>query len=110
MNYFRDYKERVNTDSGERIRSYYSGFKVDKFPEFADPKPAEEGISEPPASSWVEFKEQHSLLDDICAGCPAQYANENGTPTDKWEDVRTTLSDGEASLRADSAGAYRHRL
>ena len=83
--------------NGERVRSYYSGFKVDKFPEFADPKPAEEGISEPPASSWVEFKEQHSLLDDICAGCPAQYANENGTPTDKWEDVRTTLSDLDTS-------------
>lgn len=93
MNYFSDYKEREADVNGERVRSYYSGFKVDKFPEFADPKPAEEGISEPPASSWVEFKEQHSLLDDICAGCPAQYANENGTPTDKWEDVRTTLSD-----------------
>lgn len=97
MNYFSDYKEREADVNGERIRSYYSGFKVDKFPEFADPKPAEEGISEPPASSWVEFKEQHSLLDDICAGCPAQYANENGTPIDKWEDVRTTLSDLDTS-------------
>lgn len=92
MNYFSDYKEREADVNGERVRSYYSGFKVDKFPEFADPKPAEEGISEPPASSWIEFKEQHSLLDDICAGCPAQYANDGGTPTDKWEDVRTTLS------------------
>lgn len=97
MNYFSDYKEREADVNGERVRSYYSGFKVDKFPEFADPKPAEEGISEPPASSWVEFKEQHSLLDDICAGCPAQYANENGTPIDKWEDVRTTLSDLDTS-------------
>lgn len=97
MNYFSDYKEREADVKGERVRSYYSGFKVDKFPEFADPKPAEKGISEPPASSWVEFKEQHSLLDDICAGCPAQYANENGTPTDKWEDVRTTLSDLDTS-------------
>ena len=97
MNYFSDYKEREADVNGERVRSYYSGFKVDKFPEFADPKPAEEGISEPPASSWIEFKEQHSLLDDICAGCPAQYANENGTPTDKWEDVRTTLSDLDTS-------------
>lgn len=97
MNYFSDYKEREADVNGERVRSYYSGFKVDKFPEFADPKPAEEGISEPPASSWIEFKEQHSLLDDICAGCPAQYANENGTPTDKWEDVHTTLSDLDTS-------------
>ena len=97
MNYFSDYKEREADVNGERVRSYYSGFKVDKFPEFADPKPAEEGISEPPASSWIEFKEQHSLLDDICAGCPAQYANDGGIPTDKWEDVRTTLSDLDTS-------------
>ena len=92
MNYFTEYKEREIDVNGERVRSYYSGFKADKFREFADsPVKAEE----PPAEqvrSWIEVKEQHSLFDDICRDCPAQYANENGTPTQKWENVRSKLS------------------
>lgn len=89
MNYFRDYKERVNTDSGERIRSYYSGFKTEKFE-----KKSDFGASIPEkAKSWVDFKVQHSVLDDICKDCPAQYANETGTPTQKWEKVKTKLAD-----------------
>ena len=93
MNYFRDYKERVNTDSGERIRSYYSGFKTEKFE-----KKSDFGTSIPEkAKSWVDFKVQHSVLDDICKDCPAQYANENGTPTQKWEKVKTKLADLDTS-------------
>lgn len=93
MNYFRDYKERVNTDSGERIRSYYSGFKTEKFE-----KKSDFGTSIPEkAKSWVDFKVQHSVLDDICKDCPAQYANETGTPTQKWEKVKTKLADLDTS-------------
>ena len=92
MNYFTEYKERETDVNGERVRSYYSGFKADKFREFADaPVKAEEPAAEQ-AESWIEFKEQHSLFDDICRDCPAQYANENGTPTQKWENVRSRLS------------------
>ena len=93
MNYFRDYKERVNTDSGERIRSYYSGFKTEKFEKKSD---FGASISEK-AKSWVDFKVQHSVLDDICKDCPAQYANETGTPTQKWEKVKTKLADLDTS-------------
>lgn len=93
MNYFRDYKERVNTDSGERIRSYYSGFKTEKFE-----KKSDFGASIPEkAKSWVDFKVQHSVLDDVCKDCPAQYANETGTPTQKWEKVKTKLADLDTS-------------
>ena len=93
MNYFREYKERVNTDSGERIRSYYSGFKTEKFE-----KKSTFGTIEPEKpTSWIDFKIQHSVLDDICKDCPAQYAKENGTPTDYWEKVRTKLSDLDTS-------------
>ncbi len=93
MNYFRDYKERVNTDSGERIRSYYSGFKTEKFE-----KKSDFGASIPEkAKSWIDFKVQHSILDDICKECPAQYANETGTPTQKWEKVKTKLADLDTS-------------
>lgn len=97
MNYFSDYKEREADVNGERVRSYYSGFKVDKFPEFAETPKGDTSENDPPPPSWIEFREQHSLFDDICKDCPAQYANENGTPTQKWENVRTTLGDLETS-------------
>ena len=93
MNYFREYKERVNTDRGERIRSYYSGFKTEKF----EKKSAFGTVEPEKPESWIDFKIQHSVLDDICKDCPAQYAKENGTPTDYWEKVRTKLSDLDTS-------------
>lgn len=91
MNYFEDYKERETDVNGERVRSYYSGFKADKFKEFADTPKGESAKNDPPPSSWIDFKEQHSLFNDICKDCLAQYANENGTPLQKWENVRTRL-------------------
>ena len=38
MNYFSDYKERAEDVNGERVRSYYSGFKYEKFKEFWIPR------------------------------------------------------------------------
>lgn len=93
MNYFREYKERVNAENGDRIRSYYSGFRTDKFEKQSDfgAKVQEKH------KSWIDFKVQKSILDDICKDCPAQYANENGKPTQKWEDVQTKLTDLDTS-------------
>ena len=92
MNYFSDYKERAEDVNGERVRSYYSGFKYEKFKEFLDTSEKAEEPAADSGASWIEFKERHSLFDDICKDCPAQYANENGTPTQKWENVRSKLS------------------
>lgn len=39
MNYFSDYKERAEDMNGERVRSYYSGFKYEKFKEFLEDPP-----------------------------------------------------------------------
>lgn len=97
MNYFEDYKERETDVNGERVRSYYSGFKAEKFKEFADAPLGGEEKKDPPPSSWIEFKEQHSLFNDICKDCPAQYATENGTPLQKWENVRTKLGNLDTS-------------
>ena len=92
MNYFSDYKERAEDMNGERVRSYYSGFKYEKFKEFLDiPEKGEEPSAEP-TESWIEFKQQHSLFDDVCKDCLAQYASENGIPMQSWENVRTKLS------------------
>lgn len=96
MNYFTDYKERSEDMNGERVRSYYSGFRADKFKEFLE-QPKEERPPEEAHISWIEFEEQHSLFNDICRDCPAQYATEEGTPMQKWENVRSKLSELDTS-------------
>ena len=84
-NYFRDYKERVNEDGGY-IRSYYSGFRTEKFADQVL------GAEEPHKKAhMIEFKEQDSVFDRECSNCLAQYANSNETPSKKWENVKTTL-------------------
>jgi hypothetical protein len=70
------------------VRSYYHGFKSEKFQE---EKP-EETVEEEPVSG-IGLKTQPSIFDTIYADCPAQYANESGTPSRKWENVKTKLSD-----------------
>lgn len=85
-NYFRDYKERFNLDDGTRVRSYYIGFRTEKF--------EEQTISEKeePEQKLIEFKAQPSIFDKECADCPAQYATSSEIPTSKWEKVKTKLS------------------
>lgn len=85
-NYFRDYKDRFNLDDGTRVRSYYIGFRTEKF--------EEQTISEKeePEQKLIEFKEQPSVFDKECADCPAQYATSSEIPTSKWEKVKTKLS------------------
>lgn len=85
-NYFRDYKERFNLDDGTRVRSYYIGFRTEKF--------EEQTISEKeePEQKLIEFKAQPSIFDKKCADCPAQYATSSEIPTSKWEKVKTKLS------------------
>lgn len=85
-NYFRDYKERFNLDDGTRVRSYYIGFRTEKF--------EEQTISEKeePEQKLIEFKAQPSIFDKECADCPAQYATSSEIPISKWERVKTKLS------------------
>ena len=85
-NYFRDYKDRFNLDDGTRVRSYYIGFRTEKF--------EEQTISEKeePEQKLIEFKAQPSVFDKECADCPAQYATSSEIPTSKWEKVKTKLS------------------
>lgn len=85
-NYFRDYKERFNLDDGTRVRSYYIGFRTEKFEEQTISK------KEEPEQKLIEFKAQPSVFDKECADCPAQYATSSEIPTSKWEKVKTKLS------------------
>lgn len=91
-NYFREYSEREILNDGTRVRSYYKGFRSEKFEEENSEKKEDN-----PSKSFIELKEQPSLFDKEYSDCPAQYANESGTPSRKWENVKTTLADLDTS-------------
>ena len=86
-NYFSNFEERGTLKDGTRVRSYYSGFKKDIFHYSSKKKDEEE------TKSWIVLKEQDSILDKVLAECPAQYAKEDGTPEQRWSNVKTTLKD-----------------
>ena len=89
-NYFKEYLERFQLEDGTRVRSYYKNFRVEKFEETNEtPKESEKKEDE----NWLVFREQHSLFDDLYSDCPAQYANDEETPTKAWSRVTTTLKD-----------------
>ena len=90
-NYFAEYLDRYTDAEGNRIRSYFHGFKADKFTITENTKSPE------PVQSGIVFDAQKSIFDEVCSSCPAQYATEEGTPTYKWENVKSTLSDIDTS-------------
>lgn len=93
-NYFREYEERFNMEDGTRVRSYYHGFRTEKFEEQV-PEGKEEVVNVRSSNLQpaIEFAEGvSSVFDACCMDCPAQYAGEEGTPQRKWERVRTKLS------------------
>lgn len=92
-NYFSDYTERYVQDDGTRIRSYYSGFKKDILKEVDVNKKETKEESK----SWIIFSAIPSLLDAAYATCLAQYANDQGTPLRKWDQVTSTLADLDTS-------------
>ena len=92
-NYFWEFNDRFNFEDGSRVRSYYSGFRTDRFEQQTKPsksKPKEE-------SNLISFTATESIFDKECAKCPAQYATPNGVPYDQWDDVKTVLSELDTS-------------
>lgn len=88
-NYFKEYQERAYIpETGTRVRSYYSGFDIDKFE-----NPEKIPVEEIEKTTWLEFGANPSMFDAIAQNYPAQYANKNGTPNKKWANVTTVLKD-----------------
>ena len=87
-NYFREFNDRFNFEDGSRVRSYYSGFRTDKFEtgEKKKTKKKEHKVH------LIDFDAEESIFDSECADSPAQYATSKETPSKKWEDVKTKLS------------------
>ena len=90
-NYFRDFNERFNFDDGSRVRSYYSGFRYEKFDIQLKNK------KETGKSNLIQFESIKSIFDSECRDLPAQYATLKGTPMEKWSKVKTSLSDLDTS-------------
>ncbi len=87
-NYFREYNDRFNLEDGSRVRSYYSGFRTDKFE-----TESKENSGTTDTSPKIDFNSTESIFDKECTNCLAQYATSNETPTKKWDEVTTKLSE-----------------
>ena len=90
-NYFKDFKERFSLDDGSRVRSFYIGFRHEKFVNSEKENENEDDIK------TLELKKQVSIFDTLGSGYPAQYATEEEIPMNKWERVKTTLFDIDTS-------------
>ena len=89
-NYFWDFSERVRLEDDTRIRNVYSGFRADRFDNDVSP------VKQEP-DDLIVFKKQKSIFDKESGDYPAQYANDEGTPSKRWSDVKTTLKDIDTS-------------
>lgn len=98
-NYFWYYDESYTGDDGTVISKYFSGFRYDKIEKMPGEKNSKKDSDTPEevVNCWLEFKEQESLLDKELADCPAQYANDNETPSGAWDYCKTTLKDIDTS-------------
>lgn len=83
--YFDDFTERYVLSDGTRVRSYFIGFKTNKFESISDCKQEEKN------QYVISFGDSESIFDKECSECAAQYANDEGTPIKKWEKVTTKL-------------------
>ena len=97
MNYFREFNERFTTETGERARSYYSGFRLEKFETTENTENETKDVSKKKSNTgdvpdWLKMDIQESIFDEECAHCLAQKASSKETPSRKWDDVKSTLS------------------
>ena len=86
-NYFWNFSDKFDSEDGPPVRNYYSGFRTDKF------KQADKKATEEPKIELIKFEEQESIFDKECGDYIAQYASKKETPSKKWDNVTTKLSE-----------------
>lgn len=88
--YFDEFIADGYLDDGTHVRSYYQGFKSEKFSEnrHETPPPVKE-------ETWLKLDKTESLFDVEYADCPAQYAtvDDVGRPIMAWDDNKLYLKD-----------------
>lgn len=82
--YFEEFHDRIMIHGVSR-RKVYKGLLKSKF--------SQGEKMESPIPDWTDMNERDSYLDELYKDQPAQYANENGLPAYRWDDVTTTLKD-----------------
>lgn len=87
-NYFENFEQLARID-GKQVRSWYSGFKREKL------EPPVLKKEEKPLPLVLDCTV--SLLDELLADCPAQYAKADGSPMYAWGEVETALRDLDTS-------------
>lgn len=81
-NYFDEFHDRLTVDTGERKSSVFSGFNMEK---------ATSSVVNVADPSGIDLREQESIFDLELAQRPAQLAKPDGTPSKKWDSVKTVL-------------------
>lgn len=88
-NYFKEFDESYTKEDGTTLRNYYHDFRTSIFEDEEDRKKT---VSTP-EPKLIAFNTTESIFDQICSECPAQYANDKGTPRYGWDNVKTKLTD-----------------
>lgn len=89
--YFEHFDDVGRVD-GRQVRSWYSGFRLEKM--------VNSELKKDEKIPAMEFNETKSILDDILKDCPAQYATDDKDerPVTSWDRCLTTLSDLKTSV------------
>lgn len=90
-NYFDEFYDGAVKVDGKTYRNLYSGFKRDKFHQKKD-ELGSESIGDK-RTHWLKFdlEPEKSEFDLIFQDQPAQYANDDGNPTYRWQNVKSVL-------------------
>lgn len=91
-NYFETFIDRYEMADGTMVRSWYTGFKADKF---------KVQVKDEMVFSLV-LDESESLFDKLMARKPAQYANAEGNPRLYWTNKPKPGADGKEFIPRDN--------
>lgn len=95
-NYFKEFHERYKAE-----RNFYKEFLKEKM-EYKSINQSKKDLEQGEESqsdifseedTWLKFDNKKSTFDMIFSECPAQYASNNGIPTQEWKKVSTVLND-----------------
>lgn len=94
-NYFKVFYKSIEDEDGVMLESYYSGFITKLLDEPVTVSKKKE--QETSIIKLIEFNCTESIFDKEYGDCFAQYASSEGTPSRKWENVKTKLSELDTS-------------
>ena len=85
----------VIAEKPQQYRKIYSGLKTERFSYLDSSK--DKPVMLEDAYEIISLVKTESSFDKNCGSYPAQYANDDGTPSKRWDNVTTTLADIDTS-------------